>query len=193
MAAPESVNLRNLSGRWVMNKDLSGDTDSVLAMQGMSWFIRKAVSYSAVTLNIKQYTDEEGAIHIDVEQVSTGGFKNNEERKIDWTWREKKDNMFGLVRGRSRFCKLDEIEQLFLKDGWDDKSIQESGGEVINAFVESLDTSGDQWTADQIWGFEMINGERRHARHIICKRGEQTIQIRTVYDWKPEEEEERWD
>lgn len=138
-------------------------------------------------MNIKEYTDDEGVTHVDVEQVSTGGFKNLEERKVDWTWRDKQDRIFGKVRGRSRFCKVNEIEDAYLKEGWGEAFLKESDGEVIQAVVESVDAMGEQWSADQVWGFEEIEGHgRRHVRHIVVKRGDQVLKLKTVYDWREE-------
>jgi hypothetical protein len=80
MAAPAEVTLKDLSGQWVMvsnslarphlwayrlirltylqNKTLSDDPDDVLALQGMGWMTRKAISIATVTLHTKQYTDD---------------------------------------------------------------------------------------------------------------------------------------
>lgn len=152
-------------------------------MQGMSWILRRAVSYSAVQLHITSTTDASQKVHIDIEQTSTGGFKNNEERVLDWEWREATDAIFGKVKGRTRWCDIKEIDDEFLREGWDAKSLEEAGGEVVNAYVESVGLKGEQWTADQVWGFEVLDGLRRHVRHIVAKRGKEVHRVKVIYDW----------
>jgi hypothetical protein len=36
----------------------------------------------------------------------------------------------------------------------------------------------------QIWGFEMINEERRYVRHVIVRKGDDWKQARLVYDYQ---------
>lgn len=72
----------------------------------MSWFLRTALPYATVTLHVREYPDEENAqvYHINVDQVITGGISGTSEaRKLDWEEREHTDNIFGNLRGRSRF------------------------------------------------------------------------------------------
>ena len=64
----------------------------------------------------------------------------------------------------------------FLKTGFDDME-----GEHVQALAESIDNG---WTADQVWGFEKVNGERRYVRHVIVKKGEDWKMARLVYDYK---------
>jgi len=161
MAAPSGTTLRNLSGSYTMNKQQSGDSDAVLKMQGMGWLIRQTVKRSNIVLNVKQYTDETGVVRIDIEQVSAGGFKSFEERKLDWEAREREDSIFGKVRGKTRFVNISEVHDSFLSQGWDQAFLDESNGEVIHAYVESVGAKGDQWSAEQVWGFEVIEGQRK--------------------------------
>ncbi|KAI9834748.1 MAG: hypothetical protein M1819_002834 [Sarea resinae] len=144
MAAPESKTLADLSGDWVMDKTLSDDPDPILALQGVGWFLRTAISLATITLHIKQYTDDENTTHIDIEQTATGGISGTtENRKLDWQFREHTDGIFGHVQGKSRWITLEEVDDEFLKKGWL-AEIQENG--AIESFVESLDSG---WTADQ--------------------------------------------
>lgn len=50
----------------------------------------------------------------------------------------------------------------------------------VQSYVESYDNG---WTANQIWGFEVIDGTRRHVRHVVVRKGEDWKQARLVYDW----------
>jgi hypothetical protein len=57
----------------------------------MSWFLRKALPYATVTLHVSEYADSTNpqVYHIDV----------------DWQEREHVDNIFGTLRGKSRFLR----------------------------------------------------------------------------------------
>ncbi|KAI9850731.1 MAG: hypothetical protein M1830_006964 [Pleopsidium flavum] len=184
MAAPPEVTLKDLSGKWVMNKTLSDDTDPILQMQGVNWFLRRAISLATITLTITQYTspDPPHSTHIDIAQTATGGISGTTERRtLDWEVRGHKDGIFGEVRGKSRWVGLGELEkggmEEFLRTGWTD----EGGGAVVQSWVESV---GGGWTAEQVWGFEEIEGERYHARHVIVRKGDDSKQARLVYDFQ---------
>ncbi|KAI9513039.1 hypothetical protein F5148DRAFT_1145635 [Russula earlei] len=182
MAAPESVTTLDLSATWVMNKTLSDDTDEILRLQGLSWFTRRAIGLATITLYVQHYKDDDGVERIDIDQRLTGGIPGTAENRIlDWTFREHEDHLFGAVLGKSRRAKLDQVENEFLKNGWLPDT-EEHG--VINSYVKS-DTpkSGTTWIAEQIWGFEEINGERRYVRHIDFIGPEnEHLQARLVYD-----------
>ncbi|PNS18009.1 hypothetical protein CAC42_3968 [Sphaceloma murrayae] len=186
MSVPDSVTIKNLNGTYLMNKTLSDPFDEVLQMQEVGWLVRQAARFSSVSIAIEQYDNEEGNSFVEVKQTSSGGIQSTEERTMDWVWREKKDSIFGMVKGRSRFCKIDEINDEYLKTGWDQKSLEACDNLVVNSIAESIGLRGDPWIADQIWGFQIIDGVRRHVRRILFSRGAKTLQVQTVYDWKEE-------
>ncbi|KAK2054048.1 hypothetical protein LY76DRAFT_597331 [Colletotrichum caudatum] len=192
MAAPATNTIADLSGKWVINKTLSDSPEPALSLQGIGWMTRKAIGLATVTLTVKQYTappsppgqGTEPVTHIDVDQVATGGLKGtSEERCLDFEFREHSDWMFGTVRGQSKWMSLDEIEDEFLKKGWlegEAETTGPGGKGHIYSHVESIDNG---WTATQVWGFQTINGERRHARNILVQKGDKRVEIRLVYDW----------
>lgn len=153
-------------------------------MQGVGWVMRKAIGIATITLAIKQYTADDGVEHIDIVQTATGGIQTTELRTFDDTFREHKDNVFGLVEGRNRRTKLssfkdDDPDEAFLKEGWS-KDIVDSD-EVIDGIVVS---KVNGWDGRLIWGFADINGERRYVRRSVVKKGSQTKRVRMVYDYK---------
>ncbi|KAG0696022.1 hypothetical protein DFH29DRAFT_1004910 [Suillus ampliporus] len=165
MASPPEVTTKNLSGKFIMNKTLSDDGDDILKLQGVSWFKRRAISMFTLTLVVKHYTDEAGREHIDIAQTLSGGIPGtNEDRILDWEERSDNDDVFGVVIGQSKRIELEEVEDEFLKSGWTEDTVEDRTVLV----VERSDTSksGKEWKAEQTWGFEILNGERRHARHI---------------------------
>ncbi|KAL8917785.1 MAG: hypothetical protein Q9208_007766 [Pyrenodesmia sp. 3 TL-2023] len=142
MAAPADKTLKNLDGKWVMNKTLSDDTDRILQMQGVGWFMRRAIALATITLTVEEYIADD-LTHIDIEQVATGGITSTENRTLDWEFRDHTDKIFGAVRGKSRWVKLADVDDdKFLKEGFDDTE-----GEHVQSWVESKEGG---WTADQL-------------------------------------------
>jgi hypothetical protein len=174
------------------NKTLSDNPEPVLALQGVGWLTRKAIGVATVNLEIKQYdgppsppsTSETPATHVDIEQTLSAGLTGSTEKRcLDTTFREHTDWLFGHVRGQSKWVKPDEIEDEFLKTGWeegDSEAVGPDGASHILSYVESLDR---EWIATQIWGFQVVEGERRYARNVVVTKGEERVAIRMVYDF----------
>jgi len=181
------------------NKTLSDDTDEVLRLQGVSWFTRRAIALSTITLYVRHYKGDDGVERIDIDQTLTGIPGTSENRILDWTFREHDDYLFGPVLGKSRRANVDEIENEFLGEGWLPDTVRDG---VINSYVKS-DTpkSNTSWIAEQVcrpfqhaclqnglpvqtWGFEQVNDERRYVRHVDFIGPEnEHIQARLVYDF----------
>ena len=201
MAAPPSKTLKDLSGKWVMNSKLSDSADPALALQGIGWLTRKGIGLSTVTLHVKQFTappsaSAEGAapagappvVHIEIDQTATGGIKGTSERRcVDGLPREHADWLFGKCSGRTTWIAADKIEDAFLKKDWIEGDAEKAGpnGEThLMSRVESLEA---KWTATQIWGFQMIEGERRYVRNIVVADPTGRVEIKLIYDFIGEE------
>jgi len=153
------------------NKTLSDDSDPLLALQGISWFLRKAIALSTVTLQVTEYV-EDSLTHIDIDQTATGGIKGTSEKRcLDFVERPHKDGIFGSVEAKSRWIKLDDLdvkdpdEAKFLKGegygggflGGDDEG--EEGKRHIQSLATNVDGgSSGGWTAEQVW----------HAQFFSC-------------------------
>jgi len=184
MAVPPDFTILDISGKFSMNKTLSDPrTDEILALQGVSWFKRKIISLGTITLFVKHYKDDANAEHIDIDQTITGGIPGTtEKRTLTWTERENEDHLFGAVKGRSRRVMADKLDIPFLKEGWTADTFNHG---LVQSYVES-DTpkSGTVWIANQTWGMEDINSERRYVRHVkfTGPKGED-IEARLIYDY----------
>ncbi|KAK8924738.1 hypothetical protein MANI_002584 [Metarhizium anisopliae] len=184
MAAPADKTLKNLNGQWTVNKELSESTDPALTIQGIGYFIRTGISYATISLSVNQYeappkppNESTGTVvHIDIDQSASGLTNTQENRCLDNTYRDHTDWLFGHVKGRSTWVGLDEIEDAYLKNGWE----AEADGKLIFSHVESLDAG---WTATQVWGFQLVNGERRYCRNIVVAKGSERAEFRLVYDY----------
>jgi len=166
------------------NKPLSDDPDPVLALQGIGWLVRKAISMMSVQLDIKSYQDSDGLWHIDVEQPGAAGIKGTTElRTIDGKPADHEDHIFGHVVGTTTWGKVGDFkddggDESYLKADWLDDEILVNKVEATNG-----------WTATQIWGFQNVNvggvTERRYARNIIVKKKDKQVKARLIYDYSP--------
>ncbi|KAL3476399.1 hypothetical protein BJX99DRAFT_228070 [Aspergillus californicus] len=228
MATPADITFENYNGSWTMDRTISDPIDPVLAMQGLSWFMRTTLSWVTVTLNAKQYPDasDPKVQHIDVDNVVTGGVQGtSEQRTTDWKKREHSDTIFGRVDGQSRFlrgtpkqdgkvrpdvqiCTELEDEKIgkflrgeILGDGKECEGFVVDGGSVgegcgegsglwMQSFVQSIDST---WTAEQVWGFESINGGRYHTRRIVVANNGEFTLARLVYTFVPPQAEKEDD
>ena len=196
MAAPAKVDIKNLQGKWVMNKSLSDSADPVLALQGVGWLTRKAINLATVTQHLTQKpaTGADGSPNVEVviEQFASASVKGTTENRImDWQYRGHSDWLFGTLQGRSRYTTIaalleeakgkdpEEEDAKFLAEGWLAETLD---GEIVEGFV---DNDGAKWTAWQIWGFAEIGGERRLTRRFAVRRKDkkQVVRIRLTYDW----------
>jgi hypothetical protein len=99
--------------------------------------------------------------------------------------------------------RLDELDNEFLRNGWLPDTVEHG---AIDAYVKSdTQKSKRTWIAEQVrqpssildcfaclqailpiqvWGFEEINGERRHVRHVhFTGPKDEYIQARLVFDF----------
>ncbi|OJJ57417.1 hypothetical protein ASPSYDRAFT_204800 [Aspergillus sydowii CBS 593.65] len=133
---------------------------------------------------------------VDVATTPTGGLGVTRERRVlDWSLVDHKDYLFGSnqhqthwiygVRdseGRAypefelqtKVAKDEDRVKQFMRgeiqeDGkqtaWDVDEPDAEGKHVwLHTFVRNFDTG---WVAEQVWGFEVINGKRYHTRRIL--------------------------
>ena len=57
--------------------------------------------------------------------------------------------------------------------------------DVAHSYVVNQD-KGYGWTAEQLWGFEEIDGKRYYTRRVVVRdaKGSKTERVRLVYDYK---------
>lgn len=177
MAAPDSVTIRSLNGKFVMNKQLSDPFDPLLSLQGIGWLTRKAIGLATVTLLIKQY-EKDGVVHVDIDQLATGGVKGTTElRQLDNAEGVHDDHVFGKCKGRSRWVKVADVEDARLRQNWRPETLE---AETIESNVEN---ESAKWVAKQIWGFQDKNGKRYYARNVVILKGKERKEATLFYDY----------
>jgi len=180
MAAPSTVTLQSLSGKYTLNKACSDDFSKVLALQGVNALVRKAATAASIHLTITQPSPNE----IKMAQSVTAGKipGTTEDYTLDWEWRSNEDSFFGTIEGRSRWVSVDEGQKSGIVTQGEEEWIEgDSEGKLVQAEGKKPD---GEWQAAHLWGFEMVDGERRHTRRVQVKntKGEE-LRVRMVYDY----------
>ncbi|KAH6916868.1 hypothetical protein BKA70DRAFT_315306 [Coprinopsis sp. MPI-PUGE-AT-0042] len=185
MAVPAELTILDISGKFVMNKELSetDKTDVILGHQGVGWLTRKALGYGTLTLVVKHTKDAAGVETINIDQTLTGGIPGaSEQRILSWEDREVADPTYGAILTKARRVKPSELDVEWLKMNWTADTAEHGVVQIISK--SDTAKSGYTWSADQTWGIEEVNGERRYARHVkfAGPKGED-IEARLVYDY----------
>ncbi|KAK8050462.1 hypothetical protein PG994_012192 [Apiospora phragmitis] len=201
MAAPPEVTIHNLSGTWVMaqisgitktyrlsnhptqNKGLSDNMDELMELQGVPWLVRKAASVMNVTAKLTQTTDAAtGTGSITIETVATGGFKGeNKTYKLDGS-ELRSESKFGVTHVRARWLNLSERDQPRSMSG-EGPSTPTWSRTGLRSLVYVVQESGEG-TAEQVFGFCMIDGKRYHVQKTSATKDNKTVRVRAVYDWR---------
>lgn len=180
MAAPASISLQSLSGKYTLNKSCSDDFSKVLALQGVNTLIRKAATAASIHLTISQPSPDK----IKMAQSVTAGKipGTTEDYTLDWEWRSNEDSFFGTVEGRSRWVSVDQGREAGIVEQGEGEWIEgDSEGMLVQAEGRKPD---GEWEAAHLWGFEVVEGERRHTRRVLVRnsKGEE-LRVRMVYDY----------
>lgn len=187
MSVPPDFTILNITGKFAMNKSLTNmnDTDTILSLQGVGWLKRQAIRYGTITLTINHYKSEDNEEKIDIDQTFAGSFPGtSENRTLVWKEKENEDHVFGSVIAKSRRVKPEELAELpeYLKTGWTEDTMEHG---LVQAYAESnTPKSGTTWIGNQAWGVEIVEGERRYARHVdFTGPGGEHIQTKLFYDY----------
>ncbi|KAL1966314.1 hypothetical protein VTN77DRAFT_4667 [Rasamsonia byssochlamydoides] len=185
MAAPSTSSLRSMTGKWVVHKGLSDSFDALLALQGVEWWKRQVVNIVTLTEHINHITDSPNDVQrIEIEQRISGGFKGgNECRVLDGSEQRFDNEIFGTIKEWSTWSDLSDVEDEWLKDGWLEGENERAGpkGEKHIKVFSTNEKFG--WNVTAIWGFVGINGQRYHARKVVCKKGSEEARARGIYGW----------
>jgi len=190
---PDTVTIHDLSGEWTLDKARSTGLEDCMSVQGMSWFLRKAVNYAKVTSKMSHKNNA-----IETFTKGTGvPVTLSETINFDWTERDKSIGVFGNVRTRNRPITLEQdatkMEPSTFRDGTDTLTdedfewlmadwIRDADGKLslLDSQVMSLD---GKWKSHQVWGFAIVDGKREQARKILVWTPTQKAKAFTIYEW----------
>lgn len=162
----------------------------MLELQGVPWLKRKIILLATVTLSVKEYVDDKKVTHIDLDRTATGGIQGiTELRILDWSETSHEDHIFGTLKSRNRWvadlqaCESGNGRPLhsFLTEGWLEEKVGPNGEGWVYNWVVSEERG---WTADHIWGFIIINGQRYKTRKILVTKGEIDLPLTLAYEWR---------
>ncbi|CAN8105677.1 unnamed protein product [Discula destructiva] len=176
MAAPAEITLKNINGKYSLNKSLSDDQEPILVIQKVGWIQRKAIGAATLELTIKIY-EQDGVTRFDTGIKPSIGPQSTEERFLDWDKEvEFKHPLFGAGKNRSKLIKVAELEEEFLSKGWED------GTEEVILTQNEMDSG---IVTKLVHGFELVGGERHYVRHVLSKnkKGEEA-KVRLVYNYE---------
>lgn len=132
----------------------------------------------AVTVVFKQWVDEAtGETRIYIENKPSSGLPPNfEDRTLNGEPNQVTHTLFGNIRVQTKWMSAQELNKVdeYLAKGF------ESSDKLVYSETEHVDQG---LTTYQAFGFQEINGERRHARHIVVKKGEQAVRATLAYDY----------
>lgn len=113
-------------------------------------------------------------MHIDIDQVATGGIRGTTEKRItDWAEREHSDHIFGTVVGQSRLVRGSkgedgklrpkaEIQTKIGGNGVDDEKIHK----FLNGEISPDGSPSEGWLVDEV-GDEFGEGEGLFLQNFV--------------------------
>ncbi|KAH9945427.1 uncharacterized protein BXZ73DRAFT_73574 [Epithele typhae] len=182
MAAPTSMTSRDLSGKFILNKELSKRNKDILDEHNVAEHMRNALANYVPHLTIRHRFGAEEIV--DISRPGPDGQLINEHRLVDAAAPPLPAVVYGReVMLATRRVVVGDLEFPNLgAAGWLDESFVD--GKIL--YTTAVGTKdGAEWRMAQTWGFENIKGEKRHTRrvHVVTPQG-QVIEGRLVYDYE---------
>jgi hypothetical protein len=92
--------------------------------------------------------------------------------------------LFGKVKGQTKWIHAKDTEDAFLAKGWEEGEAEASGPDGETHLLSHVISLDRDWTASQIWGFQVIDDQRRYARNVVVStKAGKKAEIRLVYDF----------
>lgn len=177
------------------NKTLSDSFDPAFVLQGIPWIIRKVVSITTLSLNVAHEIDESGAktlVFTQAASIAIAGLSEEKEvRFLDGRETFHSSALFGTSSARSRLINPSTatgnngkpLDPLLTRD-----LLQEGEPAGDNNLFDLIVHQTNGWVMEQIWGFGILNNERRLMRKIVIRKGDEVAYITAFYDWKGRED-----
>ncbi|KAF2733122.1 hypothetical protein EJ04DRAFT_606555 [Polyplosphaeria fusca] len=181
MAAPSEKTAADMNGRWRLNKGLSGNTNELMTLQGVSWIMKKAISLADIIICITQRGTGAETVVV-LENTANFGLRGTTEtRLLNWISTSHKDPIWGHVHGRSKFLSAGEAAQEASLTGL----FQHFGMSAQDIIYSEAEAADGTWKSQMLWGFELIEGTRYFVRNTRVCRGSKQATAQIVYDYIP--------
>ncbi|KAK5453554.1 hypothetical protein LTS15_006739 [Exophiala xenobiotica] len=165
------------------NRSHSDDVNAMFSLQGAAYVARQALyifKYS-VLHTIKTY-QQDSVTHMDITTVVSIHLTTQENRTLDWQDNYHLDKVFGNCHHRSRlFTKTGQLhiqgpgsvddEAFLLAEKLIDGTTGSGWLDDVNIHTRTRNVDDSGLLTEQVWGFETVNGERRHTRRIVTWTG----------------------
>lgn len=164
-------------------------------MQGIPWIIRKVVNITTLTLKVAHDIDESGTktlVFTQAASIAIAGLSEEKEtRFLDGRETFHSSTLFGTSSARSRLVNPSTatdndgkpLDPVLIRDLLQEGEL---GGE--NNLFDLIVHQTQGWVMQQIWGFGIVNDERRLMRKMVIKKGSDVAYITAFYDWRGREE-----
>ena len=124
------------------------------------------------------------ATHIEITQTAGKLSSTTEHRCLDFVFREHSDWLFGNVKGHSKWIHAKDIDDAFLAKGWEEGDAEAGGPDGETHLLSEAISLDRDWTATQIWGFQVVDEQRHYTRKIVvATTSGERAEIRLVYDY----------
>lgn len=189
MATPDSFTGYLNPGKFVMRQDLSGNSDPILAAQGVGFLKRKAIGMATVTVVNTNRTEPDGTVVVKSASSASGIPGATEELFLGAGPKKSDHSVYGKIITTAEPKKPEEIEEKYLTEGYLPESL-DADGKLLYIYSVSDKEAGNKydWTGVLTSGFQnvVVNGksEKRWVRLNWFKdnKGFES-KIRLVYDY----------
>jgi hypothetical protein len=173
------------------NKTISDPFDPAFVFQGIPWIIRKVISIATLSMTVAHGVDEAGAktlVFTQAASIAIAGLSEEKEtRFLDGRETFHSSTLFGTSSARSRMVNLSTatgndgklLDPLLTSD-----FLQEGNPDGDNNLLDLIVHQTKGWVMEQVWGFGVLNNERRLLRKMALKKGSEAVYITAWYDWK---------
>lgn len=159
----------------LQNKSLSDDLNPLMELQGVPWLARKAASMATIKARLTQHTGPDGVASLTTEGMSAGGLKAKATTyRLDGC-EVKHEGQYGVTRMRARLVDgpasqpllslaAPEALDAYLTEGW----LYEDGKQTqLPRHIQIHIDNSTAGSAEQVWGFSTIAGQRRRKQHPV--------------------------
>ncbi|KAJ7609924.1 hypothetical protein FB45DRAFT_804889 [Roridomyces roridus] len=179
--AATSITTVDVTGKFTLNKTMSGDIGKILAVQGVGWAKRKAATVGTITMSMKHFKDDSGVENLHVHSTVVGGITvGKEERVLDGVERPTDDPLVGPIVNCMKRVAVADLTVPFLKDGFTADTVENG---VIHFSINSQPSNKYSWKLSQTCGLQDINGERRYVHHLKITSPTEDHEVLLVYDY----------